>query len=150
MIVYYQDRSVQVTSAAIHVDGAIYPFDQVARVWHRRDQRSWKAVAGRGMWGLTFLAPIAAAILGFVVAFTFDLSIGPRILIIAGAILAGLSTGPLLDPILNKFDDSFDRGIYLYEIWLEHQDGAEIRLLQTRDASRFGRIYRAVERAAGS
>ena len=30
------------------------------------------------------------------------------------------------------------------------RDGEEIRLLQTRDASRFGRIYRAVQRANGT
>lgn len=149
MIVYYHDRSVQVTSAAIQVEGERYPFHELSRVWHKRDQRSWKAVAGRGMWGLTYLLPFAAAVFGFVVAFVLDLSFGARVVIIVAAILAGLSAGPLLDPIMSRFDDSFDRGVYLYEIWVEH-NGVEVRLLQTRDASRFGRIYRAVQRAAGA
>jgi hypothetical protein len=149
MTVYYHDRSVQVTSAAIEVEGQVYPFDDLARVWHRRDRRSWKAVAGRGMWGLTLLLPVATAIIGFAVAFAFDLSFGARAIIVVAAILIGLSAGPLLDPILGKLDSSFDRGVHLYEIWVE-RDGAEIRLLQTRDASRFGRIYRAVQRAVES
>ena len=34
-------------------------------------------------------------------------------------------------PILGKLDDSFDRGVHVYEIWVE-RDGEEIRLLQTR------------------
>ena len=68
---------------------------------------------------------------------------------IVAAILVGLSAGPLLDPILGKLDDSFDRGLHVHEIWVEWQ-GREILLLQTRDASRFGRIYRAVQRAAGA
>lgn len=149
MIVYYHDRSVQVTSEAIQVDGEVYRFEQLSRVWHRRDQRSWKAVAGRGVWGLTTLAPIAAAVFGLVVAFTVDLSLGARVVIIVAAILVGLSTGPVIDLIASRFDDSFDRGVYLYEIWVE-RNGVEIRVLQTRDASRFGRIYRAVQRAAGA
>jgi len=149
MTVYYHDRSVQVTSEAIEVDGEVYRFDELSRIWHRRDQRSWKALAGRGMWGLTYFSPILAAIFGLVVAFTVDLSFGTRVMIVVASILVGLSAGPLIDPILGKLDDSFDRGVHVYEIWVE-RDGEEIRLLQTRDASRFGRIYRAVQRANGT
>jgi hypothetical protein len=148
-LVHYRDRSVQVTSEAIHVDGEVYRFDQLSRVWHRRGQRSWKALAGRGAWGLTYLAPFAAAVLGFAIAAALEVSLAARATIVVAAILAGLSAGPLLDPILGRMDDSFDRGLHQHEIWVE-RNGVELRILQVRDASRFGRIYRAVERAAGT
>lgn len=148
MIIYYHDRSVQVTSTAIRTTDRIYPLDELTRVWYQRHQRSWRELAGRGFWGLTYLLPFVGAAAGFAVAFTFDLSFGARVLVIVAAILVGLSAGPLIDPILGKLDDSFDRGLYVHEIWVEWR-GQEIRVLETRDASRFGRIYRAVERAAG-
>lgn len=146
---YYQDRSVQVTSAAIQVDGEVYPLAELTRVWYRRERRPWRELAGRGFWGLTYLLPLAAAVLGITIAFALDLSLGARVVIVVASILVGLSAGPLLDPILGKLDDSFDRGLHRYEIWVERY-GVEVRVLQLRDAARFGRIYRAVQRAAGS
>jgi Family of unknown function (DUF6232) len=133
MITYYDDRSVQVTSSAIQVDDQVYRFDDLSRVWHRREKKPWRELAGRGFWGVTYLFPFAGAAVGIVVA----------------AILVGLSAAPLLDPILDKLDSSFDRGLYVHEIWVE-RFGVEILVLQTRDGSRFGRIYRAVQRATGA
>ena len=148
MIIYYHDRSVQVTSEAIRVDGKVYPFDELTRVWYRRHQRSWRDLAGRGLWGMTYLLQFVRSAAGLTIAFTLELSLGVRILVIVAAILVGLSAGPLLDPILGRLDESFDRGLYVHEIWVEWQ-GQQLMVLQTRDASRFGRIYRAVQRAAG-
>src|SRR5690606_41847167 len=119
---------LQVTSEAIEVVGEVYRFDERSRIWHRRDQRSWKALAGRGMWGLSYFSPILAAIFGLVVAFTVDLSLGTRVMIVVASILVGLSAGPLIDRILGKLDDPFVRGVHGYEIWVE-RDGVEIRLL---------------------
>ncbi|QSB15965.1 hypothetical protein JQS43_06440 [Natronosporangium hydrolyticum] len=150
MIVYYQDPAVQVTSTAIEVDGRRYRLDQVRRVWFERDQRSWREIVGRGGWSLTYVLPLIGALLGFVAAFTLDVSFGTRITIAAASVLLGvLGIGPLWDPVLSKLDDSFDRGLYRHELWVEH-NGVAVRLLETRDAARFGRIYRAVQRAAGA
>jgi hypothetical protein len=148
-MIYYSDRSVKVTSTGIQVDGEVYRFSQLSRIWHRRDQRSWRAVAGRGFWSLTSISPLIAAVIGVVIATQLDVSAGARAAVVVAAILVGLAAGPLMDPILGKLDGSFDRGVYLHEIWVE-QDGEEVLVLQTRDASRFGRIYRAVQRAAES
>lgn len=147
MIVYYQDSSVQVTSTAIQVGEHVYPFDQLGQVWYRRDQRSWRELVGRGMWSLTYLLPVAVGITGIAVAFMLDLSFGARATVVVASILVGLLAGPLIDPILGKLDDSFDRGLYRHEIWVELH-GLQVRVLETRDAARFGRIYRAVQRAA--
>lgn len=148
-MIYYRDRSVKVTSTEIQVEGERYRFEELSRIWHRRDQRSWRAVAGRGFWSLTSISPLVAAGIGVMIAIQLDVSAGTRAVVVVAAILVGLAAGPLLDPILGKLDDSFDRGVHLHEIWVE-RDGQEVRVLQTRDASRFGRIYRAVQRAAES
>jgi hypothetical protein len=147
--VYYRDQSVEVTSTGIRVDDRLFRFEELARVWHRRDHRSWSAVAGRGAWGMTLIAPVVAAALGLAVALQLDVTIGTRAAIVVAALLVGLGAALLLDPILGKLDESFDRGVHLHEIWAEH-NGLEIRLLQTRDASRFGRIYRALQRAVNT
>ena len=147
MIIYYQDRSVQVTSDAVQIDDQHYPFDQLERVWHARQRRSWREVAGRGAWGLAYLLPFVGAVAGFLIAFSVEASIGARATIVVAAILVGLSAGPLIDPILGKLDDSFDRGLHQHEIWVMRH-GMALRVFETRDAARFGRIYRAVQRAA--
>jgi hypothetical protein len=149
MTVYYRDPSVEVTSAGIRVGERHYPFDQLARIWYRRDARSWRAVAGRGAWGMTLFVPVIAAAVGLVVAMQLDVAGGTRATIVVAAILVGLGAALLLDPVLGKLDESFDRGVHRHEIWAVH-NGMEVRLLQTGDAARFGRIYRAVQRAAES
>jgi hypothetical protein len=149
MIVYYRDRSVEVTSAGIRVNEHHYPFEQLARVWYRRDARSWRAVAGRSAWGMTLVTPMVAAIAALVVALQLDVTAGTRTAIVVAALLLGFGAALLLDPVLGKMDESFDRGVHVHEIWAEH-NGLQIKLLQTEDAARFGRIYRAVQRAAES
>ena len=42
---YYRDRAVRVTADSIEVNGRAYPLGELARVWHRRGQRSWRALA---------------------------------------------------------------------------------------------------------
>jgi hypothetical protein len=149
MIVYYRDPSVEVTSTGIRVDRHHYPFDQLRRIWYRHQARSWRAVAGRGAWGVTLLGPAATAVIALFVVMQLDVSGATRAAVVVAAILVGLGAALLLDPVLDKLDQSFDRGVRVHEIWVEH-NGLEIRLLQTRDAARFGRIYRAVQRAAES
>lgn len=149
LIVYYQDRSVQVTSAAIEIEGRVYPLDQLGRVWYQRDRPSWRELASRGLWSLTYLVPTVIGLGGLVLAFVLDLSLGARITVIVASllVLVGLSVGPLIDPVLGKLDESFDRGLHRHEIWAEH-NGLRVRLLETQDAARFGKIYRALQRAA--
>lgn len=146
MTVYYRDRTVEVTSTGIRVHGHLYRFSELTRVWHRRARPSWQAVAGRGAWGLTLVAPLVAAGVALLVAVQLDVSLGVRAVIVLAAVLLGLGAALVLDPVLDKMDGSFDRGVRWYEIWAE-RDGREIRLLQTRDASHFGRVYRALQRA---
>jgi hypothetical protein len=146
MAVYYRDRTVEVNSLGIRVHGHLYRFSELSRIWHRRARPSWGAVVGRGAWGLTLIAPLVAATAALLVALRLDVSPGTRAVIVLAAILVGLGAAVLLDLVLDKMDTSYDRGVHWYEIWAE-RDGRPFRLLRTRDASHFGRVYRALQRA---
>ena len=47
---------------------------------------------------------------------------------------------------LGWLDRSYDRGSGVTELWVRHR-GADLMLLRTSDAHRFGQIYRALQRA---
>jgi hypothetical protein len=145
----YRDRSVQVTPEVIRVDGRAYPLAELARVWHRRGHRSWRAVAGRGALGLAMLVPLALAGLGIAVALWLDLSRTVTVAVIAGAVLVGFLAGPLADVLLEHMDRSYSRGSRQLEIWGVWR-GSPVLLLRTGDQLRFGKIYRALQRAMES
>jgi len=48
--------------------------------------------------------------------------------------------------LLERVDRSYDRGSRQLEIW-GRTPGGDVLLLRTADAARFGRIYRALQRA---
>lgn len=146
MVMYYDDRSVQITSDEFRVDGRGYPLGTLTRVWHRRGRRSWRRVAGRGALGMVLLVPLGTAALGLVVALQLNASATVTVALVGAAVLLGLAVRPLADLLLDRLDRSYDRGSHDREIWAEIQ-GRQIRLLQTDDAQRFGRIYRALQRA---
>ena len=64
-------------------------------------------------------------------------------------LLLVLGLVPLLwEWALHRIDDSYDRGNAIYEVWAETQ-GTQVLLLRIDDAARFGKIYRALQRALG-
>lgn len=146
MITYYRDRHVEVTSQSLRVDGRAYPLRDLARVWHHRGARSWSALAGRGALGAVMLGPLVAAAIGIAVAVQIDASRTTTIALVGGAILVGLAVGPVADFVLEHVDRSYSRGSRRLEIWADVR-GTPMLLLQTRDALRFGQIYRALQRA---
>ncbi|HEX8628262.1 MAG TPA: DUF6232 family protein [Catenuloplanes sp.] len=146
MITYYRDRHVEVTSQRLRVDGQAYPLRDLARVWHRRGRRSWSALAGRGALGAAMLVPLVAAAIGIVVALRIHASTSTTIAVIGAAVLVGLAAGPVADLVLDRVDRSYSRGSRSLEIWADVR-GNPLLLLRTRDALRFGQIYRALQRA---
>jgi hypothetical protein len=146
MTIYYRDPTVQVTSESISVDGRSYPLAELARVWHRRGARSWRAVAGRGALGVVMLIPLGLAVIGVAIALTLRASTTTTVALVAGAILVGLGVGPVADFILEHMDRSYARGAHTHEIWAEWR-GSPVLLLRTRDALTFGKVYRALQRA---
>ena len=146
MVTYYRDRDVLVTSAGVRISGRDYRLGEFARVWHERGRRQWSAVAGRGALGIAMIAPVLVGILGVLVALVIDASVSTTIALAGGGILVGLAAMPLADVLLEFVDRSYDRGSRRLEIWADVR-GSRMLLLQTDDAQRFGRIYRALQRA---
>jgi hypothetical protein len=146
MTTYYRDRDVWITSGGVRMNGRDYALPELRQVWHRRGRRSWGAIAGRGAIGLAMLVPIAVGVLGVAVAFLIDASRSVTIALAGGGVLVGLAAAPLADLLLEHVDRSYDRGSRKLEIWGRTRSG-EVLLLTTKDAARFGRIYRALQRA---
>ena len=149
MITYFDDRSVQVTSAAVRVDGRTYPLAELTTVWHRRGERSWRVLAGRGAIGAAMAGPLVTAVLGIGLAVWLQRSAVVTIAIVGISVLIGLAVGPVADFLFEYLDRSYARGSREMEMWAEWR-GRPVRLLHTRDAMRFGQIYRAVQRAMES
>ncbi|KAB1939296.1 hypothetical protein F8271_17280 [Micromonospora sp. ALFpr18c] len=146
MITYYDDRSVQVTSTAVRVDGRAYPLAEITLVWHRRGTRSWRVLVGRGAIGAALAGPLIAAVLGIGVAVWLHRSPTVTIAIVGASVLVGLAIGPVADFLFEHLDRSYARGSRQLEIWARWR-GQPVQLLRTGDALRFGQIYRAVQRA---
>jgi hypothetical protein len=148
---YYRDDTVQVTSAAIRVGGQAYPISELTYVWHRRTRRSLR-VGGRmlGRWALVTLltAPLGFGALCAVSALFADWGerMGAALIGLAAALAIALALAPLLEFPLMALERSYDRGTAVHEIWAQCR-GAEVMLVRTTDAHRFGQIYRAVQRA---
>jgi hypothetical protein len=146
MITYYDDRSVQVTSTAVHVDGRTFRLADISMVWHQRGSRSWRVLAGRGAIGAALAGPLVAAALGIALALQLDRSLTVTVAIVGTSVLVGLAVGPVADFLFEHLDRSYARGSRQLEIWARWR-GQPVRLLCTGDALRFGQIYRAVQRA---
>jgi hypothetical protein len=126
--------------------GRAYRLGDFVQVWHTRGRRSWGRLVGRGALGLAILAPIAVGAIGILIALAIDASAGTTIALIGGGILIGLGAAPLADVLLEFVDRSHDRGSRDLEIWGRVR-GADVLLLRTNNAQRFGQIYRALQRA---
>ncbi|MEU8153689.1 DUF6232 family protein [Micromonospora sp. NPDC048986] len=146
MITYYDDRSVQVTSTTLRVDGRSYKLADITMIWHRRGTRSWRVLVGRGAIGAALAGPLLAAVLGIGVAVWLHRSPTVTIAIVGASVLVGLAVGPVADFLFEHLDRSYARGSRQLEIWARWR-GQPVRLLRTGDALRFGQIYRAVQRA---
>ncbi|MGX1613878.1 DUF6232 family protein [Micromonospora chalcea] len=149
MITYYDDRSVQVTSTTVRVDGRSYPLAELTTVWHRRGERSWRVLAGRGAIGAALAGPLVTAVLGVGLAVWLQRSAVVTIAIVGVSVLIGLAVGPVADFLFEYLDRSYARGSREMEMWADWR-GRPVRLLHTRDAMKFGQIYRAVQRAMES
>lgn len=145
MTTFYRDSSVEVTSRAIEVGGRSYALRELTTVWHRAGDRQ----VGRRRFAALVLAPLGplVAAAGVVaIALRHDGAGATRLALFVVAGLLALSTVPLLDLVLGRVEQSYDRGARVHEIWARWR-GREILLVRTGDRQRFGRIYRALSRA---
>jgi hypothetical protein len=146
MTTYYRDAEVWITSTGVRMNGRDFALAELRQVWHQQGRRSWSAIAGRGAILAALLLPVVVGALGVAVAFLVDASRSVTIGLAGGGILVGLAAAPLADLLLEHVDRSYDRGSRRREIWGRTR-GGDVLLLRTGDAARFGRIYRALQRA---
>ena len=143
---YYDDHAVRVTSEFVEVQGRRFALAECAQIWHRRGRRSWGEMAQRGALGAALTGPLVAAALGIALAVWLRPSVTVTVGIVGVSLLLGLAVGPVADFLLEYMDRSYARGSRQLEIWARWR-GREVRLLNTRDALRFGQVYRALQRA---
>lgn len=146
MVMFYDDRSVQVTSTVVRVDGRSFPLAEISQVWHQRGSRSWRVLAGRGAIGAAMAGPLVAALLGIALAVWLHRSWTVTVAVVGASVLVGLAVGPVADILFEFLDRSYARGSRQLEIWIRWR-GQPVRLVHTGDALRFGQIYRALQRA---
>jgi hypothetical protein len=153
MTVYYRDPAVEVTSTAIHIHDRVFRLEDLEYVWHREitaDPRSVRLLAGRGALNAGVVIGGVLALLGLiylVVSAVGEPGTAGRVLapLAIVVLLVGLA-GPALEWTLHRLDHSYDRGVAMHEIWAVWR-GRELLLLRVADESRFGRIYRSIQRA---
>ncbi|MCP2327431.1 hypothetical protein HDA40_005938 [Hamadaea flava] len=153
MIVYYRDRHVQVTSEALHVGESRIPLARLQYVWHREGVAEPAVRLRRTQRGVIGFALIVGALLALIgVLYVFAGVVGQaagagRVLLpLAGVVALIGFAGPLLEMALHRVDHSVDQGHQVHEICAVI-DGVERRLIRIADTHRFGKIYRALERA---
>jgi hypothetical protein len=147
---YYHDEAVHISSGGVQVAGAWYPLSALTYVWHRR--------TGRLRHGAYMIASRTAA-LGMVVALligggyaarSIKVSGDQKTMLIAGGILAVVVIGGVaafgIEGLLELVDRTHEHGKGLHEIWIRCGD-EETMLYSTTDSTRFGQIYRALQRA---
>jgi hypothetical protein len=147
---YYRDDAVHISSGGVQVGGAWYPLDTLSYVWHQR--------TGRLRHGAYMIASRTAA-LGVVVALIVGLGFAARsvnlsgdqkTMLIAGGILGVVVIGGLaafgVEGLLELVDRTHEHGRGMHEIWVRCGD-RETMLYCTTDSTKFGQIYRALQRA---
>lgn len=149
MITYYRDDSVQITSRAIQVDRRTYPLGELATVYYQdggRELAGWRILGSRVALALVPLALVVAAIAVVVLTIRMDAGWVMKLLLFLLAGMLALATFPMLDLTLGGIERTYDRGTRVHEIWARWR-GTEVMLVRTADRTRFGRIYRALQRA---
>ncbi|SCG66715.1 DUF6232 family protein [Micromonospora halophytica] len=152
MTLYYRDDAVQVTSESIRAGGHTVRIADVTYVWHARGATTMAVrgrVLGRGVLVLLLSLPPLVALVCVVSLVYSAQDRGDwklALAVLAACVVAALALIPFLELPLGWLDRSYERGNRVHELWVQHH-GAEVMLVRTPDALRFGQIYRAVQRA---
>jgi hypothetical protein len=150
---YYQDPTVEVTSAAISVQDRRFALDDVEYVWHREAERLRGVRGGFAQRSLIKVGlAVGGGLIVFGIVYLVSGSFGQRsgalevLAPLAAVVLLLVFAGPIVDTALHRLDSSYDTGSSVYEIWVRWH-GRDLVLLRIADRLRFGQIYRSIERA---
>jgi hypothetical protein len=150
MTTFYRDNGVHIRSTELLVDGRAYHLDDLQLVWHRRGPRGAQGVMII-LARIVLIVGVLGAIAGFGVAmrrvalsaFSGPVLIGSAIL---GVVLAGTVGLFIVEGVITLIERSYEKGSMEHQIWARHHN-ADVLLFATRDKLRFGKIYRALQRA---
>jgi hypothetical protein len=148
---YYRDRTVEVTSHAINIHGRVFDLGDLEYVWHREigpNPEVRGRVARRGALNIGLIVAGILTVLGLIyVATTMFTGAVATVLVPLGIVVVLIAlAGPFLEWTLHRLDHSYDAGTSAHEIWAIWR-GKEIMLVRVSDETRFGQIYRGIERA---
>ncbi|MGH3680018.1 MAG: DUF6232 family protein [Natronosporangium sp.] len=157
MPTYYQDGAVRVTGTAVQVGTTMLPIAELSLVWHARGRPTVRTASRRvarfGLIALLTVPVIGGAVVVATLLFA-ERGLAAQIGVAVGLVLLGLVLLVLLAPVIEipmmALERSYDRGTAVREIWVRWRrpDGDhDLLLLRTTDTARFGRIYRAIQRA---
>jgi hypothetical protein len=147
---YYRDDAVHISSGGVRVGDDWYPLRSLTYVWHRRTGKlrhgAYMAVSRTLAVGVI----IAILIGGGIAARNINLSGDQKTMLIAGGIIAVVVLGGLaafgVEGLLELIDRTHEHSKGLHEIWVRAGD-QEMMIYATTDSTRFGQIYRALQRA---
>jgi hypothetical protein len=112
-----------------------------------REPAGWRVLGSRVALGLAPVALAIASITLAVVTIQLDAGGGTKLLLFMLTGMLALAIFPLLDLTLGGIECTYDRGTRVLEIWARWR-GTEVMLVRTADRTRFGRIYRALQRSS--
>jgi hypothetical protein len=153
MPVYYRDGEVTVTDASIEVGTRTFPISELRYVWHEQGRPTLRTT-GRQLIRVALIAVLTVPVVacGVVVAGLvageqgLAARVGVAAVLIVLGVIALMLLAPLFEVSMMALERSYDRGTSVREIWIHWRDG-DLMLLRTADAARFGKIYRAIQRA---
>jgi hypothetical protein len=150
MTTFYRDNAVYVSSAELQVHDQAYRLSDLELVWHRRGPRGAPGVAliaGRFLLIFAALGGIAAAGVAMRgVDFTGYDSTTVLMGAVVGVVLVATVGLFVVEGVITLIERSYEKGGAEHQIWARHLE-TDILLFSTRDKLRFGKIYRAIQRA---
>jgi hypothetical protein len=150
MTTFYSDHGVHVGSTELQVDDRAYRLDDLELVWHRRGPRGAQGMAiilARVFLVLAVVGAIAAA---GVAMRSVDFAGYDRTTVLAGAVLGVVVAGTVglfvVEGVITLIERSYERGAAEHQIWARHLN-TDVLLFATHDKLKFGKVYRALQRA---
>lgn len=157
MPTYYQDGAVRVTGTAVQVGSQVLPLGELSQVWHERGRPTVRT-ASRRVARFALIAVLTVPVLvgaAWVATAVFAeqglaAQLGVAAVLVALGLVLLLLLAPVIEIPMMALERSYDRGTTVREIWVRWRspDGEQdLLLVRTDDDARFGKIYRAIQRA---
>jgi hypothetical protein len=150
---YYRDGEVTVTDTSVDVGTRTFLISELRYVWHERGRPTLRTTGRRvGRVGLILVLTVPVVACGVVVAGVVAdeqgawARLGVAAVLIVLGVVALMLLAPIIELSMMALERSYDRGVSVREIWIRWRD-QDMMLLRTADATRFGKIYRAIQRA---